>query len=78
MDAKLPDAVRHFPKHDKTMNNLLNYIHSLTSFSNESWKLLQPALTQKTFKKNELLLKEGQICNSLFYIDKDIVKAITK
>lgn len=57
------------------MKNLLNYIHSLTSFSDESWKLLQPALTQKTFKKNALLLKEGQICNSLFYIDKGYCKS---
>ena len=52
------------------MNNLLNFIQTLTSFSDESWKLLQPALTQKRFKKKELLLKEGQVCNSLFYIDK--------
>lgn len=57
------------------MNNLLNYIHSLTSFSDESWKLLQPALTQKQFKKNELLLRQGQICNSLFYIDKGYCKS---
>jgi CRP-like cAMP-binding protein len=64
-----------FPKHDETMNNLLNYIHSLTSFSDESWKLLQPALTQKKFNKNELLLKQGQICDSLFYIDKGYCKS---
>src|SRR5690606_18123275 len=64
-----------FPKHDKPMNNLLKYIHSLTSFSDESWKLLQPALTQKEFKKNEFLLKEGQVCNSLFYINKGYCKS---
>ena len=64
-----------FPKHDKTMNNLLKYIHSLTPFSDESWKLLQPALTLKEFKKNELLLNEGQICNSLFYIDNGYCKS---
>jgi len=63
-------VVLHSPKNDKTMNNLLNFIQTLTSFSDESWKLLQPALTQKRFKKKELLLKEGQVCNSLFYIDK--------
>lgn len=57
------------------MNNLLKYIHSLTSFSDESWKLLQPALTHKKFKKNEFLLKEGQVCNSLFYIDKGYCKS---
>src|SRR5690606_35885242 len=64
-----------FPKHDKPMNNLLKYIRSLTSFSDESWKLLQPALTQKEFKKNEFLLKEGQVCNSLFYINSGFCKS---
>ncbi|OPB90954.1 Crp/Fnr family transcriptional regulator [Elizabethkingia miricola] len=52
------------------MNLLLQFIRSLTEFSDESWKILQPALTVKTYKKNELLLQEGQVCNSLFYIEK--------
>lgn len=53
-----------------SMENLLKYIRSLTSFSDESWTLLQSALSEKRYKKNELLLKEGEICRSLFYIDK--------
>lgn len=57
------------------MNNFLNYIRALTDFSNESWELLQPALTQRAFKKNELLLKEGDVCHSLFYIDKGYCKS---
>ncbi|MEQ9442361.1 MAG: Crp/Fnr family transcriptional regulator [Cyclobacteriaceae bacterium] len=57
------------------MDNLLKYIRSLTEFSNESWKLLQPVLTRKTFRKNEFLLKEGQVCNALFYIDKGYCKS---
>ena len=57
------------------MNDLLKYIHSLTSFSTESWALLQPALTQHTFNKNELLLKEGQVCRSLFFIVKGYCKS---
>jgi CRP-like cAMP-binding protein len=52
------------------MDNLLKYIRSLTEFSDESWMLLQPALTKRIFKKNEFLLQAGQVCNSLFYIDK--------
>jgi CRP-like cAMP-binding protein len=52
------------------MNTLLKYIRSLTNFSDNSWELLQPALTKQVFKKNEFLLKQGQICNSLFYIEK--------
>lgn len=57
------------------MENLLKYIYSLTEFSDESWKLLQLALTKKEFKKNEFLLTEGQVCSSLFYIDKGYCKS---
>ncbi|MBN1985059.1 MAG: Crp/Fnr family transcriptional regulator [Prolixibacteraceae bacterium] len=52
------------------MENFKTYIHSLTEFSDESWKLLQPALSEQVFKKNEFLLKEGTVCNALFYIEK--------
>lgn len=51
------------------MDNLLTYIHSLTPFSEDSWQLLQTALTPQFFKKNQFLLKEGQVCKYLFYID---------
>lgn len=51
------------------MDALLKYIHSITEFSAESWALLQPALSKKRFKKNEFLLKEGDVCNSLFFIE---------
>ncbi len=52
------------------MNNLLKYLQSLATFSNESWDLLQFALSCREYKKNEFLIQEGQVCNSLFYIDK--------
>lgn len=57
------------------MNNLLKYIRSLTNFSDNSWDLLQTALTKQKFKKNEFLLEQGQICNSLFYIDSGYCKS---
>lgn len=57
------------------MENLLTYIRSLTLFSDESWTLLQPALSEKRYKKNEVMLKEGEICKSLFYIDKGYCKS---
>jgi CRP-like cAMP-binding protein len=52
------------------MENLLKYIYSLTKFSDESWKSLQSVLSKIIFKKNEYLLREGEICDALFYIDK--------
>jgi len=52
------------------MESLLRFIHALTTFSEESWIRLQPALSTQEFKKNEFLLKEGAVCQSLFFIEK--------
>jgi len=57
------------------MEKLLKYIYSLTEFSNESWILLQPALSKKQFNKNEYLLEEGAVCQSLFYIEAGYCKS---
>ncbi len=47
----------------------------MTRFSEKSWQLLQPILTKNDFKKKELLLKQGQVCQSLFYIDSGFCKS---
>lgn len=57
------------------MQNLLKYIRSLTPFSDESWALLQPALSEKKYRKNELMLQEGEVCRFLFYIDRGFCKS---
>ncbi len=56
------------------MQKLITYINSMVRFSPESWEALQPAITKKTFAKGELLLKAGEICNSLFFIDQGFVR----
>lgn len=57
------------------MNSLLKYIRSLVPFSDESWALLQPVLSEKIYKKKELMLQEGEVCNVLFYISKGFCKS---
>jgi CRP-like cAMP-binding protein len=57
------------------MNNLKSYIESITEFSEESWSILSNCLTEMDFKKNETLLKEGQVCKSIFYITAGICKS---
>lgn len=57
------------------MLKVLTFIHSLTPFTAENWELLQPALSKKVFKKNEFLLKEEEVCNSLFYIESGSCKS---
>lgn len=57
------------------MENLFKYLQSLTEFSDKSWELLQPALSEKQYKKNEFLLKEGAVCTTLFYIGQGYCKS---
>ncbi len=52
------------------MDELLSYIRSLTDFNEENWTLLQAVLQKVNYSKNEFLLKEGQHCNTLFFIEK--------
>lgn len=34
----------------------------------QSWQLLQPALREVSLKKGDYLLKEGQVCETLYYV----------
>lgn len=52
------------------MEQLLNYIHALTDFPEQNWQILLPVLTRTEVKKGTHLLKEGDICNTLFFVEK--------
>lgn len=56
------------------MQKLLTYINSLTGFSSESWDALQPVLSKKVYAEGDYLLREGEICNSLFFIDEGFAR----
>lgn len=57
------------------MNNLKKYIASISDFSEASWTILLNCSTEKEFRKHELLIKEGDICNSIFFISSGTCKA---
>lgn len=57
------------------MVNLLNFIRSLTTFSDSNWESLQSALERREFNKKDFLLKQGEICSSLFYITNGYCKS---
>jgi CRP-like cAMP-binding protein len=57
------------------MNNLKSYIESITEFSEQSWMILSDCLSEIQFKKSEPLLKEGQICNSIYFISSGACKS---
>jgi CRP-like cAMP-binding protein len=57
------------------MEDLKKYILNLTDFSEQSWTILCKCLTETEFKRNEFLLKEGQICKSVFFISSGFCKS---
>ncbi|WP_028978317.1 Crp/Fnr family transcriptional regulator [Sporocytophaga myxococcoides] len=57
------------------MDILKKYIATITDFSEQSWMALSNCLTEIEFQKNELLLKEGQICNSIYFISSGLCKS---
>lgn len=57
------------------MDNLKKYIATFTALPEHSWAALTGCLTEMQFGKNELLLKEGQICNSIFFISSGLCKS---
>lgn len=57
------------------MENLKKYITTITDFSEQSWATLCNCLTEIEFQRNELLLKDGEICNSVFFISSGLCKS---
>ncbi|HEV7330164.1 MAG TPA: Crp/Fnr family transcriptional regulator [Flavisolibacter sp.] len=57
------------------MDNLKQYIASVTEFSEQSWVALSNCMTEMKIRRNEMLLREGQNCNSIFFIITGLCKA---
>lgn len=57
------------------MNTLKKYIGTITDFSEQSWTALCSCATEMELHKNEQLLKEGQVCNSIFFISSGLCKS---
>ena len=57
------------------MKNFKNYISSITEFSEHSWFILSACLEELQYKKNEPLLKEGQVCNYIYFISAGFCKS---
>ena len=44
-------------------------IQSLSSLTEQSWQLLSDSLHLQNFQQGEFLLKEGQVCESIFFVN---------
>lgn len=60
---------------EKYILNLKMKFESYSSISEESWLLIKSIITFKTLKKEELLLRNGDIANNLHFICKGSLRA---
>lgn len=56
------------------MQKLITYLNSLVRFTPESWELIKPVITRKTFEKGELLQQQEDADDSLFFIEQGYVR----
>jgi CRP-like cAMP-binding protein len=64
-----------FPSGRLPMKKLLTHIRTLTPFSEKSWEILLPALSPVEMEKGEYLVKEGEICQAIYFISAGYCKA---
>jgi len=55
-------------------SSIRNYISRFINFSDEEWLLLQSILTRRFIKKGEFILRGGDVCNHVTYINKGIFR----
>ena len=56
------------------MSDFIKYVNKFSELSKEAEEDLLSRLKSRSFKKGQIINKEGQICKNLFFIDKGLVK----
>ncbi len=57
------------------MENLRKYIQSIINLSDESWLTLEGSISKLNVKKGTCLLKENEVCSSIFFISQGCCKS---
>ena len=56
------------------MLDFIKHVNGFSQLSKEAQEDLLPRLKYRSFKKGQVINREGQICKNLFFIDKGLVK----
>ena len=57
------------------LSSLLNYLENITPLSEQLRSRLEQIIQTKTFAKKELLLKEGEVSNFIFFIEQGFARS---
>lgn len=60
------------------MTNFIQFVNNISLLNKEASDDLMEKLTTKTFNKGQYLLRSGQVCQQLFFIDNGLVKTFFK
>ncbi|HRJ30702.1 MAG TPA: Crp/Fnr family transcriptional regulator [Cyclobacteriaceae bacterium] len=55
-------------------SSIRNFVSRFLNFTEEEWMMMQNVLTRRFIKKGEYLLREGEICNHVTFINKGFVR----
>ncbi len=56
------------------MDDLYKAVQKIAYLSDESWRELQQICIMKSYKKNEFVLKEGSICDGIYFVTKGLLR----
>lgn len=54
--------------------NIRNFISRFLTFTEDEWLMFQSALSRRFLKKGEFLLRAGEVCNHVTFINKGFVR----
>lgn len=55
-------------------SSIRNYVSRFINFTEDDWKLLQSILTRRFLKKGEYMLRGGEVCNHVTFINKGFIR----
>lgn len=54
--------------------NIRNFVSRFLTFTEDEWQMLQSVLSRRFLKKGEFLLRAGEVCNHVTFINKGFVR----
>jgi CRP-like cAMP-binding protein len=55
-------------------SSIRNYVSRFITFTDDDWKVLQSILTRRFLKKGEFILRGGDVCNHVTFINKGFIR----
>ena len=58
-------------------SNFKNYLFQKSGVTKDQYDQLESVLNFRTYKKDAVLLREGEVCNSIFFVEKGLLRSFS-